>query len=444
MLITKTSNCKVPSIVSSEWGFVSRFDIRFSSAQARRGGVSVWLVLGLTGILGVLALGMDGGRMQEERRRGQATADAAALAAAADLYQNWWLNHGTDYANSAQNAALSSAAANGYTNDGTTSVVTVNIPPTQGTFAGQKSYVEVITEYRLSSTFGKIFTQRDLPVQARAVARGQPAKIGLLMLSPNAANAFLNKSLAFAVLGNPIIVNSTDSQAFNQAGLGLIVASRFDITGNFVNSGGIILGMMNTGVRPTADPLRKLAVPNIVGSPVQSAKPLVINSLLPTILNPGVYQGGILIRGASTVVMMPGVYILDGGGLQVQNLATLAGVEVMIYNTQGAFPAGPISISSLGKVALTAPLSGTYQGISIFQDRAVNQPITVTGAGVMAFTGTVYAVGADVTLGSLVAAGIDTLGGAYICSTMQVSGIGSINIDLGNNPPRIPDVTLVE
>jgi len=142
--------------------------------------------------------------------------------------------------------------------------------------------------------------------------------------------------------------------------------------------------------------------------------------------------------------MLPGVYILAGGGLQVQNLATLAGLDVMIYNSAGAFPAGPIAISSLGKVVLTAPLSGTYQGISVFQDRAVSQPITVTGVGLMAFGGTVYAPSADVTLGSIVAAGIDTLGGAYICNTISISGIGSINIDLGNNPPRIPDVTLVE
>src|SRR5437660_3768965 len=100
--------------------------------RRRPGGVSVWLVLGLTAILGILALGMDGGRMQEERGRAQATADAAALAAGADLYENWWAHHGKDVNNSAQSAALGIAAANGYANDGTTSVVTVNIPPTTG------------------------------------------------------------------------------------------------------------------------------------------------------------------------------------------------------------------------------------------------------------------------------------------------------------------------
>jgi len=205
-----------------------------------------------------------------------------------------------------------------------------------------------------------------------------------------------------------------------------------------------MLGTMRTGVQPTLDPLRNLAAPNIAVSPIQSAKQLVINSLLPTVLKPGVYQGGILVKGASIVTMQPGLYIMEGGGLQVTGLATVTALNVTIYNTQGAFAAGPISLSSLGKIALTAPTTGTYQGISIFQDRALNQPITVSGAGTLAFSGTVYAVGADVTLTGLLAAGIDTLGGAYICNTMLVTGVGSLNIDLANNPPRVPDVTLVE
>src|SRR5207248_1844067 len=103
----------------------------------------------------------------------------------------------------------------------------------------------------------------DLPVKARAVASGRPAKIGLIMLRPNGADAFVNKALAFAVLGQPVIVNSTDPQAYNQAGLGAVLASGFNVTGGYVNSGGaIMLTRVRTGVRPTPDPLRTLAAPN--------------------------------------------------------------------------------------------------------------------------------------------------------------------------------------
>src|ERR671935_1138641 len=98
--------------------------------EGRRGAIVPWLLLAAGVILGVVALGTDGGRMLQERRAVQAAADAAALAAGADLYQNHWTYFGKDPGGTARSAALSLAAANGYTNDGVNSIVTVNIPPT--------------------------------------------------------------------------------------------------------------------------------------------------------------------------------------------------------------------------------------------------------------------------------------------------------------------------
>src|SRR5689334_9782031 len=93
----------------------------------RPGAVTPWVVLCLFLILGVVALGMDGGRMAEERRRAQATADAAALAGGMENYKKTFLS-----TLKPGDAALSVAAANGYANDGVDSIVTVNIPPKSG------------------------------------------------------------------------------------------------------------------------------------------------------------------------------------------------------------------------------------------------------------------------------------------------------------------------
>src|SRR5206468_2059424 len=46
----------------------------------------------LIGVLSVVALSLDGGMMVDKRRSVQSAADAAALAAADDLYANWWMN----------------------------------------------------------------------------------------------------------------------------------------------------------------------------------------------------------------------------------------------------------------------------------------------------------------------------------------------------------------
>src|SRR5947208_16377498 len=89
---------------------------------SRRGSVLFWLLLCLGAILGFLAILMDGGRMMEERRRAQAGADAAALAAAYKLFETFPQTS----TSAARAAALASASDNGFTNDGLTSRVTVN------------------------------------------------------------------------------------------------------------------------------------------------------------------------------------------------------------------------------------------------------------------------------------------------------------------------------
>ena len=413
---------------------------RTSVRNSRYGFVAVKVALCLTVIVAIVAINLDGGRLLDERRVAQATADAAALAAAANLYENYWTDGGTDSTGAAQAAALRIAAANGFPDDS----VTVNIPPLSGTFAGQAGYAEVIVQTTLNATFGQCFTGSGLPVSARAVARGQPLAIGIILLSPTGAGSFTNNSVAFALINKPLIVDSSDPAAFDQASFGAFVAGRVDVTGGIVNPGGaIILASMNTNVNPTLDPLAFLPIPT--SSSVQSETPLTIDSLLPTILQPGVYQGGIRVANTSIVVMTPGIYIMQGGGFRVDSLATVTGLGVMVYNTtSSSYAAGPISVGGLGKVAMTAPLSGTYQGLNFFQDRSVTQPISITGLGLTTITGVVYAAQAPVNLTGSAAVGLDILGGAYVANSMTVGGVGAVTINLGLNPPRVPDVRLVE
>src|SRR5262245_29600192 len=115
-----------------------------SRRSSRRGTVAVIVALILTGLLGVLAIAFDGGNLMAERRHAQATADAAAMAAASVLYEHYPKNNGKDPDDTAKKAALDIAKANGYTNDGTNSVVTVNLPPKSGPYADKDGYVEVL------------------------------------------------------------------------------------------------------------------------------------------------------------------------------------------------------------------------------------------------------------------------------------------------------------
>ena len=143
------------------------------------------------------------------------------------------------------------------------------------------------------------------------------------------------------------------------------------------------------------------------------------------------------IRSAGSVACR----IMQGGGFKVDTLATVTALETMVYNTTGAgYAAGPITVA--GNVVMTAPLSGSYQGISLFQDRTLATPITMSGIGLTVLTGVVYAAQATVSLTGLAAVGLDVLA-APTWQFPDGSG-GAVNVDLKLNPPRVPDVRSVE
>src|SRR5258708_7426488 len=107
---------------------------RFHLVRSRRGSAMAVTGVCLVVIVGVMAIVFGGGLLMMERRHAQGVADAAALAAAYSLYNNYGVDKGLDPSGAAATAARSIASDNAYTNDGTNSTVTVNIPPLTGSF----------------------------------------------------------------------------------------------------------------------------------------------------------------------------------------------------------------------------------------------------------------------------------------------------------------------
>src|SRR5262245_4379369 len=125
--------------------------------RRRLGKVVILVALCLVPLLGVVAIATDGGILMSDRRQVQRVADSAALAAAVDLFTKWNLSNGVDPGHTAHQSALTTAAANGYPDDGARSNVTVNIPPQSGTFAGKKGYAEVVITYNQPRFFSAVW-----------------------------------------------------------------------------------------------------------------------------------------------------------------------------------------------------------------------------------------------------------------------------------------------
>ncbi len=418
-----------------------------ASQPRRRGNVIVMCAVSLVMILAVTALSVDGGMLLDKRRTLQATTDAAALAAAGELYVNYPQAQGVDVSGSARKAAYDACAENGYV-DGQNCTVTVNIPPKSGPFTGKSAHVEVLISYDQPRFFAKVFGADVVPVGARSVARGKWVSIknAIITLDPTGSsslNAAGNGSIT--VQGANIQVDSNSSSAMVANGNGFLQAQEFDVVGGSPGyttpGGGSFVGPIVTYSEPIPDPLKYLPVPDPNTMTVQSTKKLQLSGQ-DTVLQPGVYQGGIDITGKANVTLMPGVYYMQCGGFNYGGQGALTAVGVMIYNAPCS-SSDVINISGQGNVTMSPPTSGTYKGVVLFQDRTSTNTVSIQGSqyAYMNITGTFYVAG-----GLLKVAGNgsqQTIGSQYISYDLNLSGNGTYycswnpNLDPGKRELRL-------
>jgi hypothetical protein len=199
---------------------------------------------------------------------------------------------------------LATAAANGFSNDGVSSTVTVNIPPQSGDHVGVAGYVEVIVEQFQQRAFSAIWSSAPVTVKARAVARGMwvPLKNGILVLDPTSSGSLSSNGGGSVSTTANVIVDSNSPSATVVTGGGSLTAPEFDITGvpgTSTSGGGAIHGTILDGQVPTPDPLAYLPEPDQSTMTVQSTKTVKLQNQGSLSLQPGVYQGGISVTGGT-------------------------------------------------------------------------------------------------------------------------------------------------
>lgn len=395
----------------------------------RRGQIAIFIALSIVAIVSTLAISLDGGTVMSERRHAQATADAAALSAASDLYYNYWANKGVDSGGTGKTAALAAAAENGYANDGTDSTVTVNIPPKSGAYAGRAGYAEAIVQYNQPRGFSSLFGPGRIAVIARAVGVGLPreAYTGVLVLNPTDKDSLSGDGKgSLTVHGTPVIVNSSHSGAAIAGGGASLTAPEFDITGGYsANGGGSFNGPVYTGRPPTEDPLKWLPVPDPSKLTVQSNKKEQHTSGT-VVLYPGVYKGGISVSGDASLELMPGIYYMDEGGFSFSGKGNLRGDGVMIYNKPGNGNSDGIDVSGQGSISLNPMEDGIYKGLTFWQERSSSVSGQVTGNGTTTIYGTFYFAGAELKVSGN--GDVKNLGSQYISDKLKISGNGKLNV----------------
>jgi hypothetical protein len=126
------------------------------------------------------------------------------------------------------------------------------------------------------------------------------------------------------------------------------------------------------------------------------------------ILSPGLYPGGLELKGGVTAYLLPGIYWIGGGGFQATNNASVISVNsetdraratctigatppcvngggILIYNSKLAnSAAGPITLGGGGATLSLQPYDYPFKDstieLVIFQDRTVSLTVTLNGS----------------------------------------------------------------
>ena len=340
------------------------------------GQALVFAAVGLVVLMGFAGLGIDMGMLRYQKRLQQTASDAGAIAGASNLGRG-------GVTAGAQNAA----GGDGFTDGVNNVTVTVNNPPASGPHSGNAKYVEVLVTAVQPTYFMKVLGINSQTITTRAVATnlsgGGPANGCLYTLGPP-SSAIEGVNLNGNATLNAPTCGINDDGNYNTKGNALTVnAGSFGVSGsqNVTGPGGSVNCAVPGpcpayGMPAAADPLVNQATP--ITPPSQPAN----SSSCPTIgacnvttsgtmtLQPGTYSS-ITIGKNSTVTISPGIYYINGsGGVSFNGSATVTGSGVMFYFT------GTASINATGggnqvsNIQLSAPTSGPYAGILMYQDPA--------------------------------------------------------------------------
>jgi hypothetical protein len=275
----------------------------------------------------------------------------------------------------------------------------------------------------------------------------------IYVLDPTAGGALSLSGNAGISIPGALVVDSSSKTALTASGNAQIKAGSIQVVGGVSKSGNATLSpAATTGVKAVPDPLAGLAAPTVASGTPYTGTPISesLSGNSTGSINPGLYSqitvsgnaslklasGTYVVQGSgftlsgNASVSCPGVtFIIEGGGFSVSGNAAISGAGVTIFNAGNLYNAtsgvdggtfGSITLS--GNASLSAPSSGPYAGILIFQARDNPKALSFSGNAVQGITGTIYALEAQLAESGNAQIGSTSNPVSIVVDTMTLSG----------------------
>ncbi len=361
--------------------------------SSERGNVIVICAAVMPLLVGSAAMAVDAINLSLSKRDLQRAADSAALAGAYALVQSKPVSTSVTHDLTFNNKIPQ------------TSAPVIENAPTVGAYAGNTRAVRVVLTSQRRMPFIAFFNSTAPTVQVEATAAIVYAgKFCMVSLEAGNVTGITFTGSTSVNLGCGVATNSRAVNAISAGGSSSIVASPLAAVGGVPSSTSYVQpAVLMPYSPPQPDPYAGLPTPVVPASCSSELKVQPNNSYTVPTAASGVYCfRGMDIKGNLTLA--PGTYYVDGGVASFGSQANVTGNGVTIILTSSTASTDPASIATIDMnggaiLDLTAPTTGTYGGVLMYQDpRAVaGTSAHINGNSASHYEGGIYFPRSDLT-----------------------------------------------
>jgi len=322
----------------------------------RRGNALVIAAAALPLVLGSAGLASDTIEWALWKRQLQRAADSAAMAGVYAKMQT------ADYV-----AAVNQDLTHN-NHVGITTAVTPNSPPPSGAYSSDPYAVRVALSVQKSLSFSSLFLPTAPTIRATATATIVPSgQYCVVSLEDTPTTGINATGSTYLNLGCGMITNSTSLNAAVATGSSTVIASPIAAVGGIPASNNWGTG---TTLQPftvaQADPFAAVIPPTVPNGCNQ-------NKNIPNNSSETIAGGCFRSLSIAGTAILSGEIVLNGGGFTVGTQAnvTCNGCTIILTNSDTSPTAtiGNFEIVGSPEMHWTAPTSGTYKGLLVYQDR---------------------------------------------------------------------------
>ena len=364
--------------------------IRLNFRTKARGQALVIVALAIVGLAGIAGLVIDGGNAFLDRRTAQNAADTAALTAAVTRVRG---------GENMVAAALSSAAENGYDNNGTTNTVEIHTPPISGPNTGNIEYIQIIIVSHVKTYIAAVVGWSELTNRVEAVARTKIPEVteilhgyAIVSLAPtsdcNKKKSFwIHGETTLDITGGGIFVNSNNNQcALIQQGSGGVKindSSQINVVGAAqIQKPRFLVPGVTVGVIPLSYP------PPFFMPKVGCGDKFAEVSEDGISMSPGIWDEKFPPEGVTQ--LESGVYCL-GDGINITG--NLEGHNVVLR-----VDSGEVHFSGTASIQLDAPGSGENAGLLLYLPMKNSDKVVLNAGADSVIKGTILAPASTIVI----------------------------------------------